>query len=70
MFEIENVKCVFHTKNELDEIKALKVRGDFFGNAPVWVPYYAVHDDSPVWRKGDVGTLIIKDDFAEEKGWL
>jgi len=70
MFKINNVKCIYCTKNADGSIRALKVTGDFFGAEPAWVPNYAIHDDSEVWKQGTEGTLIVYYDFAERRGWL
>jgi hypothetical protein len=70
LFEIKNVRCIHHTKNNDGEIKALRVTGSFFNMDRVWVPNFAVHDDSPVWRKGDEGTLIVTDEYADKQGWI
>ena len=35
-----------------------------------WIPKAVIHDDSEVFEDGHEGTLIIKGDFAEAKGWL
>lgn len=37
------------------------------------VPYWAVHDDSDIWKKeqkGKSGNLIVKEHWAEEKGYV
>jgi hypothetical protein len=70
MFKIDNVKCIHHTKASDGSIKAIKVTGFFFDCGPVWIPDYAVSEDSEVWHTGDRGTLIVTDKFAESKGWL
>lgn len=37
----------------------------------IWVPQSCVHDDSPVHEKASPrGELIVKEWFAEEKGWI
>jgi hypothetical protein len=37
--------------------RAIRVRRADGGE--VWVPSAVVHDDSPVWRPGDVGDLVL-----------
>lgn len=37
--------------------KAVLVR--FADGAERWVPQSVIHDDSPCWRPGDVGDLVI-----------
>lgn len=37
-----------------------------------WIPFSVLHDDSPVHdglRSPDEGELIVKQWFAEERGW-
>lgn len=34
------------------------------------VPDWAVHDDSEVWKAGDEGNLVVKERFADEKGYV
>lgn len=50
------------------ESKALKVRTPKFGE--VWIPQSCILDDSEVYEKGQRGKLIVKADYAEDKGWL
>jgi hypothetical protein len=54
--------------------KALQVFSkDFFessGTNVEWFPKSAIHDDSEVYKTGDVGVLIIKDWFAIKKNWV
>jgi len=33
----------------------------------VWVPSSVVHDDSPAWRVGDEGNLIVKEWWAAKQ---
>lgn len=75
-FQIEQVKCIHHTKAPDGSIKALKVIAPFFGYGflaelkPAWVPNWAVSDDSPVWHTGDEGILLVKESYAEKQGWI
>jgi len=47
--------------------------GDLVVNSPDYgmfrVPLNEVSDDSPVWRLGEVGTLLVSQRFARSKGW-
>lgn len=70
MFEIDRVRCIHHTTAPDGSIKALRVTGAFFGPEPVWIPNWAVSDDSPVWKKGTQGKLIVDSGFADGKGWI
>ena len=36
----------------------------------VWIPQSQIDDDSEVWRASDVGTLIISEWIAKEKGLI
>lgn len=35
----------------------------------VWIPKSQIHEDSEVSEVGDVGTLVVNEWFAEERGW-
>ena len=37
---------------------------------PVWIPQSQVSDDSEIWKKGEKGTLLVSEWFAEKQGWL
>jgi hypothetical protein len=51
--------------------KAILVEAPELSNGePTWIPLICVHDDSEVHLKGDEGVLLIKRQFAEDKGWL
>lgn len=34
----------------------------------VWIPKYAIDEDSEVYEMGTEGTLIVSDKFAEKEG--
>ena len=70
MIHIKQVQCLNHTKESDGAIRAVLVRAPRIGIMPVWVPFTAVHDDSEVWHKGDVGTLILHEWYATKKGWM
>lgn len=61
-FKIDNAKCI-HVKG-----KAILVEALLF-DEPVWIPFSQVDDDSEVYQKGDEGTLIVSDWWAEKEGW-
>ena len=56
--------------------KAIKVLIPELDTEPVWVPQWAVHDDSEVYRGGPAGspgtegTLVVVDRFDEKEGWV
>jgi len=60
----------YHDKGEQKgKRKAILVEAmDFEENE--WIPYSAVHDDSEVHQVGDCGDLLIKEYWAEKKGWI
>jgi Ser-tRNA(Ala) deacylase AlaX len=35
-----------------------------------WVPKSVLHDNSEVWKLGDVGILIVKEWFARKMEWI
>lgn len=41
----------------------------FPGAKEVWVPQKAIHDDSEVWKKGQLGKLVVCAWFARARGW-
>jgi len=36
----------------------------------IWVPQSVIHDNSEVWKKGDVGILIVKEWWAKKQEWI
>jgi len=40
------------------------------GGEKYWVPKSQIHDNSEVWKKGDVGILIVTEWLARKKGWI
>lgn len=63
----------FEDKVELEDVvvlveteAALLVRLE--DGAETWIPLSHVDDDSPCYRKGDTGTLIVSAWIAEKKG--
>ena len=44
--------------------------GDEHFSTDTWVPYSTVHDDSEVYREGDVGKLVLKTWWVERQGWV
>lgn len=74
-FEIKDCVVVHSTvtyavRDVIADGGALLVSAPFFPDGEAWVPYNCVHEDSEVYRKGDHGTLLVKDWWAEKKGWL
>lgn len=33
-----------------------------------WVPQSQIHEDSEVWKRGDKGTLVVTQWWAEQRG--
>ncbi len=33
-----------------------------------WVPQSQIHEDSEVWKRGDTGTLVVTQWWAEKQG--
>jgi len=67
-FDVQNAKCIEHRRKN-GTISAIRVSAPMFPT-PEWIPYWAVHEDSDVWKKDTSGTLLIKERFAVECGWL
>lgn len=59
--EFEDVECL------VDSGEAILVLID---GEKHWIPQSQVDEDSEVWRKGDVGSLIITEWIAEKKGLI
>lgn len=57
--EIEDAECVWATDD------AIKVRVD---GKVVWLPKKCISDDSDVSAIGDLGTLILSESMAVDKG--
>jgi hypothetical protein len=39
----------------------------------IWIPLSVFHDDSDIWREEDVGRegkIVVKEWFAEKRGWV
>lgn len=36
----------------------------------IWVPQSCVHEDSEIYRDGEVGTIGIKESWAEKEGLI
>jgi hypothetical protein len=60
--EIEDVLVVKETERAV-LIKLDEGRGDQF-----WIPKSEIKDDSDAMEEGDVGTLVISEWLAEQKG--
>ena len=41
----------------------------FTGAKEVWIPQSAIHDDSEVWKQGQIGKLVVCAWFARARGW-
>lgn len=39
------------------------------GLQELWCPKAVIHDDSPVFEKGDEGKLFVFNSFADDKEW-
>lgn len=60
---IENVECVRETA------KAICVESEDFEES-VWIPKSVVHDDSEVYKDGDIGSLVVELWFAEKQNLI
>jgi hypothetical protein len=67
-FKIENCRILLRRKKG-QTITAILVTAPFFDDKDVWIPWVCVHDDSEIYKEGDVGTLRVTDSWAEKKGW-
>jgi hypothetical protein len=66
MIEFDNCE----SKHESDSGKALLIYIPELDDHSTWIPKSAIHDDSEVWKEDQEGKLVIKDWFAEKKGWI
>lgn len=79
---IRNLRKIEERKVEMEETyeagtarpiketeKALLVHLDGVGET--WVPKWAIHDDSEVWKEDqEPGELVVLSKFASKEGWL
>jgi len=49
---------------------ALLVSLDADDGREYWVPKSQIHDDSEVFKEGQVGDIIVSSWYAEQKGWI
>jgi hypothetical protein len=65
-FKIEKCLVVHETE------KAILVEHEFFDteDCQIWIPQSQVDEDSEIWKKGQLGDLVVSSWFAEQKGWL
>lgn len=49
--------------------KAILVTAPFL-DEETWVPQSQVADESEVWKRGDMGTLVVTAWFARQRGWV
>lgn len=68
-YTIEDAEIIHVTYHDGGDIKAVCVQAPEF-DEDTWIPYSQIHDDSPVYRNGDKGDLIVKTWWAEKEGWL
>jgi len=62
-FEIDDCEIVAETT------KAVKiVTPDIMEEDDVWIPQSQIDDASPIWKKGETGTLIVTQWIAAQKG--
>ena len=52
-----------------DSGKAICVESPNF-DKPEWIPQSQVHEDSEVWKVGDVGDLVVTGWWARKQGWV
>jgi hypothetical protein len=57
--EFDGIAC------DVDTPKAILVTVE---GKQVWIPKFAIHDDSEVYKKGTSGKLVVLQRIAEEKG--
>ena len=59
--EFEDSECI----QETDAALLVSIDGEEH-----WIPKSQITDDSEVWKQGDVGTLVITEWIAQEKGLI
>ena len=64
MFTIEHAMIV------KDSGKALLVEAPTLRDEGHWIPQSCVHEDSEIWKEGEVGTIGIVEWWAEKEGLL
>ena len=59
--DFEDVHCIHETTKAIQVVIDGECR---------WVPKSLVHDDSEVYKKGDIGTLTLPEWFCIKEGWV
>lgn len=67
-YEIEDARVITMLKDARGEPTAILVTSLVL-DAAQWIPWWQVDDDSPAWRTGDVGTVIVSAWLANQRGW-
>jgi hypothetical protein len=62
-FLIEDAEAIHDTG------KALLIRAPSL-DGEIWIPQSQIHDDSEIWKANQKGDLVVKEWFAEKKGWI
>ena len=57
----ETDKAILAESEEID---------DATGEPSLWIPKSVISDESPIWREGEYGSLIIEGWFAEKAGLI
>ena len=63
---IEDVRAI--RKYENPKTGTVSMLCDIPDHGEMWIPDSQIHDDSEVYREGDIGKLVITRWIAEQKG--
>jgi hypothetical protein len=67
-YEIEHARVITIRKDARGKPTAIMVASPAW-DAAQWIPWGQVDDDSPTWRPGDAGTVIVSAWLADKRGW-
>ncbi len=63
---IDDSECINETEKAIQiTLGDCRIEGE-----TIWLPKSQVHEDSEVWKKGQVGKLVVTEWIAEQKGLI
>lgn len=66
-YDVPDCRCL----RETDQALLVAVPEDHADRTnEIWVPKSQLHDDSEVYEAGQIGTLVVTQWLARQKGWL
>jgi hypothetical protein len=69
--EFEDCECIYATEKAclvvIPELSGKESKPEFKNTGKFWIPQWAIHSDSEVYKRDTEGTLIVLDRFAEKE---